>query len=119
VNKPLVLYDGYCVLCNRSVQFLQDRQLPGAIEYASQQSERGQAALKQCGLSMQDTDMLVAILNGRCYVRSSAVLRVFRFLRFPWPLLYGLILVPRFIRDPIYNLIAHNRYRWFGRMPRE
>jgi predicted DCC family thiol-disulfide oxidoreductase YuxK len=119
VNKPLVLYDGYCVLCNRSVQFLQDRQLPGAIEYASQQSERGQAALKQCGLSTQDTDMLVAILNARCYVRSSAVLRVFRFLRFPWPVLYGLILVPRFIRDPIYDLIAHNRYRWFGHMPRE
>jgi predicted DCC family thiol-disulfide oxidoreductase YuxK len=98
---------------------LQARQRPDAIEYASQQSERGQAALKLCGLSTKATDMLVAVLNGRCYVRSSAVLRVFRFLRFPWPLLYGFILVPRVIRDPIYNLIAHNRYSWFGHMPRE
>jgi len=117
--KSLILYDGNCVLCNRSVQFLQPRQKPGAIEYAAQQTEHGKSALKDCGLDKRRLDMLVLVENGRCYLRSTAALRAFRYLHFPWPLLFSLIIVPSFLRDPVYNLIAHNRYRWFGRMPRE
>ena len=113
---PLILYDGYCVLCNRSVQFMQARQRPGALEYASQQSEHGRAALKDCGLDKRRLDMLVFVENGRCYLRSTAALRALRYLRFPWPLLYAFIIVPPFLRDPVYNLIAHNRYRWFGKI---
>ena len=116
MSAPLILYDGYCVLCNRSVQFMQARQRPGALEYASQQSEHGRAALKDCGLDKRRLDMLVFVENGRCYLRSTAALRALRYLRFPWPLLYAFIIVPPFLRDPVYNLIAHNRYRWFGKI---
>jgi predicted DCC family thiol-disulfide oxidoreductase YuxK len=116
---PLILYDGCCALCNRSVQFMQTRQRRGVLEYASQQSERGKAALKDCGLGESNLDTLVLVENGRCHLRSSAALRAFRYLRFPWPLLFALIVIPPLLRDPVYNLIAHNRYRWFGRMPRE
>jgi predicted DCC family thiol-disulfide oxidoreductase YuxK len=119
MERPLILYDGHCVLCNRSVQFLQRRQRPGALEYATQQSERGKAALKDCGLDKRALESLVLIEGGHCYQRSTAALRAFRFLRFPWPLLFAFIFVPPFLRDPVYNLIAHNRYRWFGRNPRE
>ncbi len=116
MSKPIVLYDGYCVLCNRSVAFLQKRQRPSAIEYASQQSARGKALLKKLGRSRSKTEMLVLYEDGRGYLRSTAALRALRNLRFPWPLLYGLIRIPAFLRDPVYNLIAHNRFRWFGRI---
>ncbi|MEX2144620.1 MAG: DCC1-like thiol-disulfide oxidoreductase family protein [Anaerolineales bacterium] len=115
---PLVLYDGYCVLCSRSVQFMQARQRPGTLDYASQHSQRGQAALKSCSVPIQNGDMLIFFEKGRCFQRSTAALRALRYLRFPWFLLSALILIPRFLRDPVYNLIANNRYRWFGRLPR-
>jgi predicted DCC family thiol-disulfide oxidoreductase YuxK len=119
VAKALVLYDGYCALCNRSVQFLQARQREGAIAYASLQSARGQAILSKHKLPAKEFDSLVLYEDGKIYLRSTAALRLLRHLRIPWPLLYALILVPPFLRDPIYNLIAHNRYRWFGRLPHE
>lgn len=116
---PVVLYDGYCVLCNRSVAFMQARQRPRALEYAAQHSERGRQLLAACGLSGKPQEMLVLYEDGRCYLRSTAALRALRYLRWPWPMLYGLVLLPPFLRDPVYNLIANNRYRWFGRLPRE
>lgn len=108
---PQILYDGDCMLCNRSVRFLQARQRPGALEYAAQQTERGKAALKDCGLDKRALETVVLLEDGRCYLRSTAALRALRYLRFPWPLLYAFIVVPPFLRDPVYNLIAHNRYR--------
>ncbi|MEX2161602.1 MAG: DCC1-like thiol-disulfide oxidoreductase family protein [Anaerolineales bacterium] len=117
--KPLIIYDGFCVFCDRSVTFMQTRQRTGALEYAAQHSERGKQVLQICGLSGERLDMLVFHENGRCYLRSTAALRALRYLRFPWPLLYSLALIPPFLRDPVYNLIARNRYRWFGRLPRE
>jgi predicted DCC family thiol-disulfide oxidoreductase YuxK len=117
--KPIILYDGNCVLCTRSVRFMQAHQHPGALEYATQQSERGKLELKTCGLDKRRLDMLVFVEDGHCYLRSTAALRAFRYLRFPWPLLYVFIFAPKSLRDPVYNLIAHNRYRWFGHMPRE
>lgn len=115
LSKPLILYDGYCALCNTSVAFLQARQHPDALVYASLQSARGQALLKDVGLSRENFDTLVLYEGSRVYLRSTAALRLLRHLRFPWPLLYVLIVVPPFLRDPVYNLIAHNRYRWFGK----
>lgn len=111
MSKPLILYDGDCILCNRSVKFLQARQRPGALEYATQQSELGRAALKGCGLDKRRLETLVLIADGRCFQQSTAALRALRYLRFPWPLLYAFIIVPPFLRDPVYDLIAHNRYR--------
>ncbi|MCW5876268.1 MAG: DUF393 domain-containing protein [Anaerolineales bacterium] len=117
--KATILYDGYCALCNRVVEFLQARQKPGALQYISQQSSRGQQLLAEAELADVTLDTVVLLEGGRGYLRSAAGLRALRHLRFPWPLLYVFILVPPFLRDPVYNLIAHNRYRWFGRSPRE
>lgn len=115
MSKPLVLYDGYCAPCNRSVSFLQARQLPGALEYASLQSPRGQRVLAAAGLPQQDYDSVVVQDGERVYLRSAAALHLLRYLRSPWPLLGALRIVPTFLRDPVYNLIAHNRYAWFGK----
>jgi predicted DCC family thiol-disulfide oxidoreductase YuxK len=117
-ETALILYDGYCALCDASVHFLQSRQRNGALAYASLQSERGQAVLSACGLPAADFDTVILYERGRCYQRSKAALLAMRRLRFPWPLLSALLIIPGFLRDPIYNLIAHNRYRWFGRKPR-
>jgi predicted DCC family thiol-disulfide oxidoreductase YuxK len=115
---PLILYDGYCALCNASVQFLQARQRRSALEYASQQSARGQAALAAVGLPKADLDTVVLIEGERVFTRSAAGLRALRYLRQPWPLFEALRIIPKFLRDPVYNFVAHNRYRWFGRAPR-
>ena len=117
-SAAVVLYDRDCKLCNRSVQFLRARQKPAALSYVALQSDRGKTILKDCGLSKTRVETLVLREDDRCYQRSTAVLRAVRHLRPPWPALFFLIVVPRFIRDPIYNLVAHNRYRWFGRTPR-
>ena len=115
MSKPLVLYDSYCALCNRSVSFLQARQRAGALEYVSLQSPRGQRVLAAASLPLQDYDSVVVQDGERVYLRSAAALHLLRYLRSPWPLLGVLRLVPAFLRDPIYNLIAHNRYSWFGK----
>lgn len=85
------------------------------LAYASLQSGRGQELLRKVGFSGRNFDTLVLYENSHTYLRSTAALRLLRYLRFPWPLLYVLIVIPTFVRDPVYNLIAHNRYRWFGR----
>jgi predicted DCC family thiol-disulfide oxidoreductase YuxK len=118
-TKPLVVYDGFCVLCDHSVSFLQARQRPDTLQYAAQHSERGQRALQATGLTAVSSDTIILVENGRSYQRSSGVLRAFRYLKFPWPLMSFFLIVPPFIRDRVYNLVAHNRYRWFGRLPRE
>ena len=110
----LVLYDGYCALCNGVVNFVRPRQKAGALEFASLQSTRGQQLLEECGLSIDQLDTFVLYEDGRCIVRSEAALRLTRHLRFPWPLMQVFLMVPSFLRNPVYNWVARNRYRWFG-----
>ncbi|MCW5838322.1 MAG: DUF393 domain-containing protein [Anaerolineales bacterium] len=111
MSRPLVLYDGYCALCNRSVSFLQARQRPDALEYASLQSPRGQRVLAAAGLPLQDYDSVVVQDGESVYLRSAAALNLLRYLRSPWPLLGVLRIVPAFLRDPIYNFVARNRHK--------
>jgi predicted DCC family thiol-disulfide oxidoreductase YuxK len=71
--------------------------------------------LRQSGVSTTIPDTIVLLEDGHVYVRSDAPLRIARGLTFPWPLAYGFVVIPRFIRDRIYDVIAARRYRWFGR----
>ena len=113
--ETIVLFDGVCNLCNASVNFAIDRDPRGQIKFASLQSPVGQQLLAQYGLPTSDFDTMVLITGGRAYTRSSAGLRLLSKLRMPWPLVYPLLLVPAPLRNVAYRLIAHNRYRWFGR----
>lgn len=112
----IVLYDGICNLCNRSVQFILLRDQRGRFHFAAQQSEAGQALLQQHRLS-SDQIRTVVLIEGACaYTRSDAVLRIARRLDGWWPLCYWIgRLVPKFLRDAVYEFIATHRYRWFGR----
>jgi predicted DCC family thiol-disulfide oxidoreductase YuxK len=71
--------------------------------------------LEKGNLSTDSMDTFVLIEDGKYYTRSTAALRLAKGLKFPYPLLYGLIIIPKFIRNAVYNTVARNRYRWFGK----
>lgn len=114
--KSLILFDGVCNLCSASVNFIINRDPHERFEFAPLQSPLGQKTLAEHGLSeSSNLSTMVLIEDDRCFTRSSAAPRVARHLKFPWPMLYITILIPRFLRDAFYNWIARNRYRWFGK----
>ena len=113
--RPVVLFDGVCNLCDASVHFIIDRDPASIHAFASLQSPVGQELSRRFELPTSDPGTLILVEGNRHFVRSTAALRIARRLRQPWPLLYGLMIIPRSLRDAIYNLIARNRYRWFGR----
>lgn len=114
-DPPVVLFDGLCNLCNGSVQFIIRRDARALIRFASLESPFAKARLAAAFPGKLAPDSIVLIENGQVFTRSSAALRICRRLRFPWPLLYSLVVVPRPLRDAIYGFIAARRYRWFGR----
>ena len=112
---PAVLFDGHCRLCCGSVRFILKRDRAGRFRFASLQSAPGRRLRAGCDISPGHTDTLVLIDDDGCHVRSTAALRIARRLSGLWPLLYGLIIIPRPVRDAVYTLIARQRYRLFGR----
>jgi predicted DCC family thiol-disulfide oxidoreductase YuxK len=114
-RHAVVLFDGACNLCNGSVQFILARD-PGAyFRFAELGSEAARRVLGESVMSGPLPDSMALIEHGRVYTRSAAALRIARRLRFPWPMIFALIAVPRPLRDLVYDLIARHRYRWFGK----
>lgn len=113
-DNPVILFDGVCNFCNSAINFTIKRNTKADIRFAPMQSEAGQKLLQQYNLPVDDMESFVFIENSVAYKQSTAGLKVCRHLRGLWPLCYGLIIVPKFIRDGIYNRIAKNRYKWFG-----
>ena len=114
-GEALVLFDGVCNFCNGSVNFIIDRDRAGRFRFASLQSGAGQAVLARAGLRTDELSTLLLVEQGVVYTRSEAALRIVRRLRAPWPVFFGLVVVPRPLRDAVYDWVASNRYRWFGR----
>ncbi|UUZ87085.1 thiol-disulfide oxidoreductase DCC family protein [Paenibacillus sp. P26] len=110
-----MFYDGVCGFCSRVVQFIIPRDPEGRFHFAAIQSAAGQRMLAEQGLDPKALDTFVLLERNRVYTRSTAALRVVRGLRGAWPFFYVFIMVPRPVRDAVYNFIARNRYRWFGR----
>ena len=118
VKRPVILFDGVCNLCNSAVQWVIERDKEGRFDFATLQSD---AARRELGTVMGEKeinalpDSIVLLDSDGVHIRSAATLRIARGLgsRFTLPRLG--ILLPRPIRDAVYNLIARNRYRWFGR----
>jgi predicted DCC family thiol-disulfide oxidoreductase YuxK len=110
---PVILFDGVCNLCNASVQFIIRHDRRGRFRFASLQSE---TATRIMG-GQPDADSIILIRKGKRYYKSTAALLIAYYLRFPWPLLSVFLIVPAFLRNFIYNVVAKNRYRWFGKKP--
>lgn len=113
-NKAVILFDGVCNLCNGFVNFIIKRDRKNYFLFASLQSEAADALLKEYEVK-ETLKTIILIENKKIYKRSTAALRICRHLSGGWPLLYGFIIVPPFIRNAVYNLVAKYRYRWFGK----
>ncbi len=113
-DGPIVLFDGVCTLCDRSVQFILDHDPAGAFRFASLQSEVGRQLLQRCGLEPGALDSVVLVEGDRCLTRSDGALGIARHLSRPWRWLAIGRWAPRILRDAVYDGVARNRYRWFG-----
>ena len=111
----LVLFDGVCNFCNASVNFIIEHDPAERFRFAPLQSALGQQQLARFDLLRHNIDSVVLVEGDRCYIKSTAALRVARWLTMPWPLLSLLIVLPAGLRDLAYDWLARNRYRWFGR----
>lgn len=115
MNLPIIFFDDYCVLCSRSVRFIYKYDKKGQFRFSSIESEK----FRDIAFLLPDkslmADSVLLYLNGKIYSRSAAALRIAWRLRFPIPLIAVGFIIPPFIRDSIYDLIARNRYRWFGK----
>jgi predicted DCC family thiol-disulfide oxidoreductase YuxK len=114
-GQSVILFDGVCNLCNGFVQFLIERDPKRRYRYASLQSETGQALMRSAGLPADEINTVVLMEEGKAYTHSDVALRVARHMVGLWPLATVLYIVPKFLRDAIYNWVARNRYRWFGK----
>lgn len=114
-EQRIILFDGICNLCNSAVKFVLKRDTKSVFKFASLQSEVSKKLLINSEVSDIDSGTFVLIENGILYTRSTAALRVVKHLSGLWPLMSVFMVVPKFIRDWVYNLISKNRYRWFGK----
>ena len=115
-NHDVILFDGVCNLCSSSVQFIIARDKKSRFKFASLQSSVARQYLKKFSAGKTSEPFsIVLITKNRFYDRSDAVLEIVRYLSGLWPALYAFKIIPKFIRDPVYRLIARNRYRLFGK----
>jgi len=114
-NQPLIFFDGYCILCSWSVRFVKKRDKRGVFSFIPLQSNEA-SVLKLLMVQANDLpDSIILLENQKVWQMSDAALRIARKLNFPWNLLYGFIVLPKFLRDAAYKFIASRRYSWFGK----
>jgi len=114
-EKPVLLFDGICNLCNSIVQFIIRRDPKEKFKFAALQSDAGQRLLSKYNIPNQQVDTFILITGEKYYSRSTAALHVAKILGRGWQLFYFFIIIPRPARDWIYQLIARTRYTIFGK----
>lgn len=113
-KEVIVLFDGVCNMCNGYVNFLIDRDHRKILKFASLQSTVAKENLENFGVDNTYLSSIIVIKNNSVYKNSRAILEIFLSLGGVYKVLYCFIVIPRFIRDFIYKIIAKNRYKWFG-----
>lgn len=112
---PVIVFDGVCNLCHASVQFVLRHDRRERFRFAASQTDAGRQLLGRHGIDPDQVSTVYLIEGGRVSSKSTAALRIARGLGFPWSLASIFNVVPRVLRDWVYDLIARNRYRLFGR----
>ncbi|MCM3139364.1 thiol-disulfide oxidoreductase DCC family protein [Bacillus safensis] len=110
----LILFDGVCNVCSGAVQFVIKRDPKERMMFASLQSDTGQRILKENGLPLEEFNSFIYIEKGTLYTKSTGILKAARHLKGIYRWSFLLLAIPRPIRDWFYQLIAKNRYKWFG-----
>lgn len=111
----VVVFDGECVLCSRSMRLLVRLDRNRRFRLATAQGPIGQGLYRHCGLSADGFETYLVVIDGRVLTRSDAVIALVRALPWPWRALAASRVVPRPFRDAAYDLLARHRYRLFGR----
>jgi len=115
-GKHIILFDGVCNFCNDSVRFVMKRDKNDLYRYASLQSELGRQMTAERGIDTSEVDSTILIVPGEAYfLKSSAALQISKNLTGLYPLLSFFLIIPSGIRDVFYDIIARNRYKWFGK----
>lgn len=114
-HKSIIFFDGVCNLCNASIDFVIQRDHDDHFLVGALQEDFSRKILSKNDVNEGYLDSLVLLEEGEIYYKSTAALKIARKLSGIWPVLYPLIFIPKFLRDPVYNWIGRNRYRWFGK----
>lgn len=114
-SYKIILFDGVCNLCNSSVNFVIRHDKKNLFKFAALQSDVGASLIQKYGIDTSETDSIILIENNKAYVKSTAALRVARHLNKGYPLFYAFMIIPNFIRNWVYDYIAKNRYKWYGK----
>ncbi|WP_282630540.1 thiol-disulfide oxidoreductase DCC family protein [Empedobacter sedimenti] len=114
-TRKIILFDGICNLCNQSVQFIIEHDSKNQFRFASLQSDFGQNFLKENNLEATQFDSIVFIEDDHFHTKSSAALKISKYLDGITSWLTIFMIVPKPLRDVVYSFIAKNRYRWFGK----
>lgn len=110
----IILFDGTCAFCEGAVRFIARRDPAGYFRFGASQSPSGEQLLATHGLTRQATRSMVLIEDGQVFLRSTASLRIARRMQFPWNLAAAFLVVPRPIRDAVYQVVAAIRHRIAG-----
>ncbi|MEI8052393.1 MAG: DCC1-like thiol-disulfide oxidoreductase family protein [Bacteroidota bacterium] len=115
-NHPVILFDGVCNLCNNAVRFVIKRDPKSIFRFASLQSDFGKKIIAENHLSEKAFSSFILLEKDKIYFKSTAALRVIKKLNGVAKLLYVFIILPAVIRNVVYDFIAANRYKWFGKL---
>ena len=117
MNKEykIILFDGVCNLCNGAVTYIIKRDKKNGFKFAALQSEIGKKLVSKFNIDTSKVDSIILIDGDRHYEKSSAALHIAKHLSGAYPLLFGFMILPKFIRNSVYDYIAKNRYKWFGK----
>jgi predicted DCC family thiol-disulfide oxidoreductase YuxK len=115
-NKKIILFDGVCNLCNNAINFIIERDKKDIFRFASLQSELGKRLVSERGIDPEVLDTIYLIEPGVVYYeKSTAALKIAKELSGGYSLMQYFQYLPKFLRDGVYNLVASNRYSWFGK----
>ncbi len=114
IENPVILFDGICNLCSGIVKFIIRRDRHEKFRFAALQSDRGLTIIKRYNIRPQTMTTFIFIQGDTWFVKSTAALQVFRAMGGIWKMLYIFILIPRPIRDFLYDIVAKTRYTLFG-----
>ncbi len=114
-TSSIVLFDGICNFCNSSVNKIIAQDKKNRFKFATLQSEIGKKLLEKHGINPAKTDSIVLVENGAAFIKSTAILQISKHLGGLYPIAYVFLIIPVFLRDVVYDFIAKNRYRWWGK----
>jgi predicted DCC family thiol-disulfide oxidoreductase YuxK len=113
-KNPIVLFDGACNLCNKSVQYILEKERGPRLYFASLQSDFGVSLLKEFNFPADYRDSVLLYENDKLWSESGAALKIASYLKAPWSWLRILWIIPNFLRNWLYRFVAKRRIRWFG-----